>query len=117
MGKGIEENIKQLRSALEMAEANLHWPSGNLRKFWAEVREPNEMLRILTPVPSAERKRIRWELDGLCDKARKIGESWDSNSRATRELVKSKVAKARVRTKGGATDLRKAKELLSGAFG
>jgi uncharacterized coiled-coil DUF342 family protein len=116
MGKGIDENVKQLRNALSTAEADIQWPSENLRKFWAGVKELNELLRVLTPVPSAERASIRSQLDALCEKARKIRESQDNDSRVKRELVESKIAEAQVRTKGDASDLRKARELLNEAL-
>jgi hypothetical protein len=112
----IEENVNQLRKALHAAEAHLQWPSVNLREFWTSVKGLNELLKVLTPVPSAERKSVRSELDGLCQKARNIRESQDNDSRIKREMVESKIADARVHAKGDAADLRKAKELLNEAL-
>ena len=116
MGKDIEENVQQLRTALHAAEAHLQWPSVNLREFWASVKELNELLKDLTPVPGAERRSIKLELDALCQKAKNIRESQDNDSRIKREMVESKIAEARVRTGGDAADLRKAKELLNEAL-
>ena len=116
MGKDIEGNVRQLRGALSVAETHLQWPSVNLREFWASVKELNELLKALTPIPGAERKSVRVELDVLCQKAKNIRESQDNDSRVKREMVESKIAEARVRTRGDASDLRKARELLNEAL-
>jgi len=116
MGKDTEENVQQLRSALHAAEAHLQWPSVNLREFWTSVKELNELLKARTPVPGAERKSIRSGLDALCQKAKNIRESQDNDSRIKREMVESKIAEARVRAGGDASDLRKAMELLNEAL-
>lgn len=116
MGKGSDENAKQLRDALNVAGAHLQWPSVSLRDFWAQVREVNQLVRTLLPVSSEERKKIRSEIDVLCQKARSIQESLDNDSRIKREVVGSKIAEARVRAGGDASDLTKARELLSEAL-
>ena len=116
MSTSSDENLKQLRDALDGTGMHLQWPSVSLRDFWTHVKELNQLVRTLSPVPSEERKKIRSELDALCQKARGIQESLDNDSRVKRELVESKIAEARVRTRGDASDLRKARELLNEAL-
>lgn len=116
MGTSSNENVKQLRDALDAAGMHLQWPSVSLRDFWAHVKEANHLVRTLSPVPSVERNKMRTELDALCQKARNLQKSFDNDSRIKRELVESKMAEARIRAKGDASDLRKARELLNEAL-
>ncbi len=116
MSTSSDENIKQLRDALDSAATRLQWPSVSLRDFWRHVKELNQLLKTLSPLPSHERRDIRSDLDALCQKAKDIRESLDNDSRIKREVVESKIADALMYTKGDASDLRKARELLREAL-
>jgi hypothetical protein len=116
MGKSSDENLKRLRDALDAARMHLQWPSVSLKHFWARVREVNDLIKTLRPVPTDERNKTRSELDAMCQRARDLRKSLDDESRIKRELVESKIAEARLRTKGDASDLRKARELQNEAL-
>jgi len=111
-----EENLAKLQESLDEAERCLSWPSIRLRDFWHQVKELNQMIRILSPVPPNERARIRAKVNDLCEEAKRIREGQDNDSRIKRECVESKIEEARVYTKGDADDLRKAHELLNEAL-
>ena len=116
MSQAAEDNVRQLQDGLDTAAGHLSFTGVRLRDFWAQVKELKNLIRTLAPLPTAERQRVRSELDDLCQKAKGIQEDMDNDSRVKRELVESKIEDARRRTKGDAADLREARTLLNEAL-
>lgn len=118
MESSIDDNVRQVRNLLDKARkhADEFSVDFNLREFWANVREINELFKTLSPLPHSACREVRAVLNDLCQKAKTIRQKMDNDSRIKREMVEHKIDDAVKNIGGDEGNLQTARQLLNTAL-